>query len=127
MAGLRTQWKRSLEIPQCFSHGDAHLGNMFFEIDGRPGFLDWQAWQEGPYMHDVAYSIIGNLKVEDRRAAEKNLLAGYLTALQDHGVANPPSREDAWEAYRRQPTHGSMGPFTPTEIQPNATVPAPGR
>src|SRR3546814_19668051 len=46
MAGLRTQWKRSLEIPQCFSHGDAHLGNLFFEIDGRPGFLDWQAWQE---------------------------------------------------------------------------------
>src|SRR3546814_17477847 len=52
MAGLRTQWKRSLEIPQCFSHGAAHLGNMFFEIDGRPGFPEWQAWQEGPYMHD---------------------------------------------------------------------------
>src|SRR3546814_5996560 len=75
---------------------------MFFEIEGRPGFLDWQAWQEGPYMHDVAYSIIGNLKVEDRRAAEKDLLAGYLTALKAHGVANPPSREDAWEAYRSE-------------------------
>src|SRR3546814_15428763 len=84
-----------------FSHGDAHLGNMFFEIDGRPGFLDWQAWQEGPYMHDVAYSIIGNLKVEDRRAAEKDLLAGYLTALKAHGVANPQSRAAAWEALRR--------------------------
>src|SRR3546814_12687521 len=81
-AGLRTQWKRSLEIPQCFSHGDAHLGNMFFEIDGRPGFLDWQAWQEGPYMHDVAYSIIGNLKVEDRRAAEKDMHIGRASCRE---------------------------------------------
>src|SRR3546814_13848963 len=80
MAGLRTQWKRSLEIPQCFSHGDAHLGNMFFEIDGRPGFLDWQAWQAGPYMPDVAYSIIGNLKAEDSRAAGKAPLGGSPAA-----------------------------------------------
>jgi len=125
-AGLRMQWKRSVEIPQCFSHGDAHLGNMFFETDGRPGFLDWQAWQEGPYMHDVAYSIIGNLTVADRRSAEKDLLAGYLEALKMHGVATPPSRADAWEAYRRHAMHGFMWPFTPLEMQPIEIVTAEG-
>ena len=126
MAGLRAQWRRATEIPQVFSHGDAHLGNMFFEHDGTPGFLDWQAWQEGPYMHDVAYSIIGNLKVEDRRKGEKDLLAGYLEALKRHGVANPPSREDAWEAYRRHAMHGFMWPFTPEEMQPIEITTAEG-
>lgn len=124
--GLRTQWRRSLEIPQVFSHGDAHLGNMFFETDGRPGFLDWQAWQEGPYMHDVAYSIIGNLSVADRRAAEKGLLAHYLEALKANGVASPPTREEAWEAYRRHAMHGFMWAFTPVEMQPEDVVTAEG-
>lgn len=126
LAGLRAQWRKSLDIAQCFSHGDAHLGNMFFETDGRPGFLDWQAWQEGPYMHDVAYSIIGNLTVEDRRAHQKDLLAGYLAGLAAQGVAHVPTREDAWEAYRRHAMHGFMWAFTPVEMQPEEIVTAEG-
>jgi hypothetical protein len=126
VAGLRTQWARGREVPQVFSHGDAHLGNMFFEPDGTPGYLDWQSWQEGPYMHDVAYSTIGNLKVEDRRHAEKDLIAGYLAALSANGVANPPSFEDAWSAYRRHAMHGFMWPFTPEEMQPIEIVTAEG-
>jgi len=108
------------------SHGDAHLGNMFLEPDGRPGFLDWQAWQEGPYMHDVAYSIIGNLTVADRCHAEKDLLAGYLDGLQANGVAPVPSRVDAWEAYRRHAMHGFMWAFTPVQMQPEDIVTAEG-
>ena len=126
LAGLRAQWARSLDIPQCFSHGDAHLGNMYFEPDGRPGFLDWQAWQEGPYMHDVAYSIIGNLTIEDRRMHQKDLLAGYLEALAAEGVPNTPGRDDAWEAYRRHAMHGFMWAFTPVEMQPEDIVTAEG-
>jgi aminoglycoside/choline kinase family phosphotransferase len=126
MAGLRAQWRMGKDIPQVFSHGDAHLGNMYFEVDGTPGYLDWQAWQEGPYMHDVAYSIIGNLSVDDRRHAEKDLLAGYLDGLARNGVANPPSFSDAWEAYRRHAMHGFMWPFTPAEMQPIEIVTAEG-
>jgi aminoglycoside phosphotransferase (APT) family kinase protein len=126
LSGLRAQWAKSLEIPQCFSHGDAHLGNMYFEPDGAPGFLDWQAWQEGPYMHDVAYSIIGNLTVEDRRAHEKELLAGYLAALTAEGITNVPERAEAWEAYRRHAMHGFMWAFTPVEMQPEEIVTAEG-
>jgi hypothetical protein len=125
-AGLRAQWARSVEIPQCFSHGDAHLGNMYFEVDGRPGFLDWQAWQEGPYMHDVAYSIIGNLALDDRRIADRDLIAGYLAALAREGVAHPPSLDEAWQAYRRHAMHGFMWAFTPVEMQPEAIVTAEG-
>ena len=126
MAGLRSQWSRGLEIPQVFSHGDPHLGNMFFEHDGTPGILDWQAWMQGPYMDDVSYSIIGNLTVEDRRKSEKDLIAGYLEALKRNGVANPPSREEAWEAYRRHAMHGFMWPFTPEEMQPIGIITAEG-
>jgi hypothetical protein len=126
LAGLRAQWARGREVPQAFCHGDAHLGNMFFEPDGMPGYLDWQSWQEGPYMHDVAYSIIGNLEVQDRRHAEKDLLAGYLAGLKSHGVENPPSFEDAWNAYRRHAMHGFMWPFTPEEMQPLDIVTAEG-
>lgn len=126
MVGLRTQWARGRDVPQVFAHGDAHLGNMFFEPDGTPGYLDWQSWQEGPYMHDVAYSTIGNLKVEDRRHAEKDLIAGYLAALKRNGVANPPEFADAWEAYRRHAMHGFMWPFTPEEMQPIEIVTAEG-
>ena len=126
LSGLRAQWAKSLEIPQCFSHGDAHLGNMYFEPDGAPGFLDWQAWQEGPYMHDVAYSIIGNLTVEDRRAHEKDLLAGYLAALTAEGITKVPERAETWEAYRRHAMHGFMWAFTPVEMQPEEIVTAEG-
>lgn len=126
IAGLRAQWSKGRDVPQVFCHGDAHLGNMFFEPDGTPGYLDWQSWQEGPYMHDVAYSIIGNIRVEDRRHAEKDLLAGYLAALKANGVVSPPSFEDAWEAYRRHAMHGFMWPFTPEEMQPLDIVTAEG-
>lgn len=126
LSGLRAQWSKSLEIPQCFSHGDAHLGNMYFEPDGTPGFLDWQAWQEGPYMHDVAYSIIGNLTVQDRRAHQEELLAGYLEALTAEGITNVPDRAEAWEAYRRHAMHGFMWAFTPIEMQPEEIATAEG-
>ena len=126
LSGLRAQWAKSLEIPQCFSHGDAHLGNMYFEPDGTSGFLDWRAWQEGPYMHDVAYSIIGNLTLQDRRTHEKVLLAGYLAALTAEGITNVPDLAEAWEAYRRHAMHGFMWAFTPVEMQPEEIVTAEG-
>ena len=77
-------------------------------------------------MHDVAYSIIGNLTVEDRRAHEKELLAGYLAALTAEGITNVPERAEAWEAYRRHAMHGFMWAFTPVEMQPEEIVTAEG-
>ena len=28
----------------CFLHGDYHLGNLYFDADGRVGTLDWQSF-----------------------------------------------------------------------------------
>lgn len=117
IAGLKKQWAWGRKVPQVFSHGDAHLGNMFFEQDGTPGYLDWQAWQEGPYMHDVSYSIVGHISVEDRRHAEKDLLKGYLAALKKYGVESPPPFDEAWDTYRRHVMHGFMWAFVPEEMQ----------
>lgn len=77
-------------------------------------------------MHDVAYSIIGNLTIDERRAHHHDLLAGYAAALQHLGVQQPPSREEAWEAYRRHAMHGFMWAFTPVQMQPEDIVTAEG-
>lgn len=124
--GLRAQWRLADTIPQCFAHGDAHLGNMYFERDGSPGFLDWQAWECAPWAHDVAYSIIGNLTVDDRRAHAPALIGHYLDRLGQYGVAAVPSPDDAWEAFRRHAMHGFMWFTTPVEMQPEEVCEAEG-
>ncbi len=43
LAGLRANWAQAESGPQSFCHGDAHMGNLFFEADGTPGLLDFQA------------------------------------------------------------------------------------
>ena len=55
-------------LGQTVMHGDPHVGNTFYERDGRPGFLDWQTTMIGPSTHDVVYFIVGAMTVEDRRA-----------------------------------------------------------
>lgn len=122
LRALRNLWGGSVGLPETFLHGDAHLGNMFFERDGRPGFLDWQAYQRGPHMHDVTYSIIGNLTVQDRRAAERDLLRYYLDRLRHHGVEDPPSFAETWEGYRRNVLHGFLWFCCPIEMQPEEII-----
>jgi hypothetical protein len=125
-AAMRAHWSHTEGVPHCFSHGDPHLGNMYFERDGSPGFLDWQAWVRAPYAHDVAYSIIGNLTIEDRRANERDLWNHYLSGLRRFGVANVPTFEDAWAAYRRHAIHGFMWTTCPIEMQPEEVSEAEG-
>ena len=78
-------------------------------------------------MHDVAYSIIGNLSTEDRRAHERDLIAVYLKALEDAGIKTVPAWDDAWQAYRRHAMHGFMWAFTPVEMQPEDICEAEGQ
>jgi Phosphotransferase enzyme family len=74
---------------QTLIHGDLHLDNMIFEARGDPGsvaVLDWQTASVGPPAWDVALSLFDSLSVEDRRAAESELLDRYVTLLAEHGV-----------------------------------------
>lgn len=86
-------------------HGDTHPGNLYLEADGTPGFLDAQV-RRSPWVQDVAYHITASLDLADRPRWEEALLAHYLRCLARHGVAEPPSFEQAWDAYRNELVYG---------------------
>ena len=98
LADYHRQW------PLCLHHGDTHLGNLYVEPDGEPGFFDAQV-SRGPWQLEVTYHVIAALDIADRRRWERDLLRDYLSALSAHGVAAP-SFESAWEAHRREIVYG---------------------
>jgi hypothetical protein len=100
-------------------HGDTHIGNMYYEPDGAPRFLDWQSVMVGPWSHDVANFLAGALAVEDRRVHEHELIRHYLDALRAGGGPDI-AFDEAWLGYRRHVLHGFLWVLTPEEMQPVA-------
>jgi hypothetical protein len=92
-------------FPQTLVEGDTHLGNLYINADGSPGFFDMMV-NQAPWFHDVTYHIICALDIPDRRDWEKPLLMHYLNRLAAHGVAEVPSFEEAFECYRRDAVWG---------------------
>ena len=92
------------EGPQCFLHGDYHLGNLYFD-GGAAGVLDWQSMRRGPWAHDFAYFLVSALDMADRREWEKPLLRHYLRILEGRGVSAP-AFDEAWDAYVIQLVYG---------------------
>ncbi len=92
---LEALWARP---PLTLIHGDAHLGNLFF--DGpEVGLLDWQVVQRGQGLRDVTYFLTNSLSIETRRARGEELIRVYLAALAEAGA--PPVRFSlAWEQHR---------------------------
>lgn len=90
--------------PSCVIHGDTHLGNLYLEADGTPGFLDAQTCR-APWQMEVNYHLIVACDIADRRAWEPALLSRYLETLKSHGV-DAPCFEAAWDAYRRETAYG---------------------
>jgi hypothetical protein len=91
--------------PWSVIHGDAHVGNLYLDGDGRPSFLDWQLVQRGPWYLDVGYHIASALTVDDRRRSERDLVRHYLDELRAAGV-EPPAPDEAWQGIRRGILHG---------------------
>ena len=87
------------------SHGDTHLGNLYLNGDGRPGFLDAQP-RRASFTKDLTYHLIAALDVDDRRRWERPLLARYLRKLAEHGVRSVPSFEETWDEYRSEIAYG---------------------
>ena len=83
---LRAAWDKYPALvhqgPQCFLHGDTHIGNSYLEPDGSIGFLDWQIASTGLWVHDFTYFLVTALDMPDRRRGERELLTSYLTALR---------------------------------------------
>jgi len=121
--GFRGWARLAAAGPQTLLHGDPHPGNTYALPDGRLGFYDWQLVRSGSWVHDVGYFLVSGLAVDDRRAHERDLLGGYLSALARHG-GTAPTFEDAWAAYRRTPVFGlgswlqtlAGGGFQPVEV-----------
>jgi len=90
--------------PQTVLHGDPHPGNTY-ALPGETGFYDWQLVRTGNWSHDVGYFLASSLDVADRRAHERELLAGYLEELGKGGVVGPDAAE-AWHLYRQTPAYG---------------------
>lgn len=86
-------------------HGDLHLGNLYIDGAGKPGFLDAQAARSS-WCQDVAYHLIAACDSADRRRWEQALLSYYLERLAVYGVSDAPSFDSAWEAYRAEVVYG---------------------
>ncbi|MCK9540818.1 MAG: ecdysteroid 22-kinase family protein [Novosphingobium sp.] len=126
LAGLRANWAQAETGPQSFCHGDAHMGNLFFEADGTPGLLDFQAYVRTGPLHDVSYHVVGSLAPEERRAHERELLRLYLVELARLGVSGMWDEEEAWLRFRQHTMHGLLWFATPEAMQPAAIVAAHG-
>jgi hypothetical protein len=101
----------------CIVHGDAHQGNLFFDPDGTPGYLDWATIMHGHWAFDVAYLIVGSQNVDNRRALEREQIAFYLDALADAGGERI-DFDRAWLAYRQHAMWMFMTTLCPVEFHP---------
>jgi len=84
-------------LPHAVLHGDTHLGNLYIDTDGTPGFFDPQP-HRWPAMLETTYHIGGALDPMDRRRWEVDLLAHYLDELRRNGV-EPPALDEALSQY----------------------------
>ncbi len=85
------------DLPYCALHGDTHLGNLYIDIDGAPGFFDCISCG-GPAMLEVSYHLGCALDLADRPRYEAALIQLYLDELRVNGVT-PPSFDDAMFQY----------------------------
>ncbi len=92
LEALRQLVRLSEQQPRALLHGDTHLGNLYVDIDGAPGFFDSQP-HHGPAMCEVAYHVAGALDPADRRGHERGLVVHYREALIAAGIDPPPLNE----------------------------------
>ncbi len=69
-------------------HWDLQLDNVLFDADSVRSVvvLDWETVRYGSPAWDVALFLFGSLDVDDRRAAESELLDEYVALIREHGV-----------------------------------------
>lgn len=88
--------------PQVIAHADFRLENMFFAArPEQPPFaiVDWQSITKSSPGQDLAYYLTQSVKMEVRRAHERDLLARYLDGLRAGGVRSYDEAQ-LWHDYR---------------------------
>ena len=81
--------RHSKTVPRVLLHGDTHLGNLYIDTDGEPGFFD-SLPHVGRAMIEIAYHLTCALDVPDRREHERDLVAHYRAELIANGIEPPP-------------------------------------
>ncbi len=105
----------------CLIHGDAHLANIFLDGQGRPGLLDWQLVQRGPWFIDVGYHVASSLSVDDRRTSERELVGLYLGRLAAEGI-RVPSEKDVWAGFACGVVYGLFLWSITLKVKPEITM-----
>jgi hypothetical protein len=101
-------FERELPGPRCLVHGDAHQGNSFLRASGERIWVDWQLVRKGSPWRDVNYFIVGGLTVEERRSADRELVAHYRQRLIATGALGVPDGDEAWRQFMRWPAYGTQ-------------------
>lgn len=81
------RWFAGRMEPFGLVHGDYRLDNLLFAPDGSDvAAVDWQTVSLGLPTRDLAYLCGTGLAVDDRRAADDDIVAAYHGGLVAHGV-----------------------------------------
>lgn len=84
--------------PVTLLHRDCHVENVLFAPGGRAVLLDWQFMGRGRGAFDLGYFLISSLPPDQRRAAERDLVARYHAGLVRGGVTGY-SLSACWQDY----------------------------
>lgn len=103
-------WVRSWKAPTVVQHGDFRSDNIMFSVDPgsqRAAVIDFQTVRLGPPGVDPAYYLGSALTTEDRRTAERDLIAEYHEHLLSWGVADF-GFDACWDSYREGAMYGVL-------------------
>lgn len=97
------KYYESRKPPFTIQHGDYRLDNLLFATNGdspRVAVVDWQVMSNGPALSDVSYFLGSALLPDERAKNEKDLVAGYHSALLASGITDY-AWNSCWDDYRR--------------------------
>ena len=111
-------WEINDAMTPTLVHGDCHSGNLFYEADGSPGFLDWQCVFPGVPGHDHNEMLCTTLTIEDRRRSERDLIKHYRAELVANGVKDAPTADELFFSYRQNIMHNvNSASWNPYDMQ----------
>ncbi len=95
----RHTWRQARRNPLTLLHGDLRVGNVLFDEDTQPIFIDWQASRLGQGALDLAFFLTLSVDTALRREHQERWLVRYHRALVRHGVSDY-SAQDFAEHFR---------------------------
>ena len=104
------KWVRRWKAPTVVQHGDFRSDNIMFSTNPRNrriAVIDFQTVRLGPPGVDPAYYLGSALATEDRRSAERDLIARYHEQLLSGGVTGF-GFDACWDSYREGAMYGVL-------------------